>query len=102
MSPLLRSGLACTQEAMCSHAPSNGSLCVRRQPRTRFLFSCCWYKVGSPLDGSEIPFLAGTTPVVHFPPQRREEAIQRQRTQRDSPRRHSGTVPVAGVARVPT
>src|SRR5437660_7727393 len=52
MSPLLRSGLAINQEKICSHSPSNGSLWVRRQPRTRFLRSCSRYKVWRPAAGS--------------------------------------------------
>jgi hypothetical protein len=47
-----RSGLALNQETIRFHSPSKGSFWVRRQPRTRFLFSCSWYKVGSPPEGS--------------------------------------------------
>jgi len=47
-----RSGLASTQEVICSHSPSKGSLWVRRQPRTRFLLSCSRYRVWIVADGS--------------------------------------------------
>src|SRR2546421_5352370 len=52
MSPLLRSGLATSQDRICSHSPSKGSLWVRRQPSTRFLRSCSRYKVWRPAAGS--------------------------------------------------
>src|SRR5260370_38121786 len=45
MSTLLRSGLATHQDMICSHSPSNGSLWVRLQPRTRLLLSCSRYRV---------------------------------------------------------
>ena len=37
MSPLLRWGLAINEEVICSHSPTKGSFCMRRQPTTRFL-----------------------------------------------------------------
>src|SRR5713226_6106127 len=65
MSPLLRSGLAISQDRICSHSPSKGSLWVRRQPRTRFLRSCSRYKVWSPAAGpGTLPSL-GNVPTVH-------------------------------------
>ncbi len=59
-----RSGLATNQEKICSHSPSKGSLWVRRQPSTRFLRSCSWYKVSSPAAGSGILPVEGSNPVI--------------------------------------
>src|SRR6266852_8994972 len=53
MSPLLRSGLATSQDMICSHSPSKGSFWMRHQPRTRFLLPCSWYKVCSTAAGSD-------------------------------------------------
>src|SRR5258706_12075661 len=59
MAPLLRSGLATSQEVIYSHSPAKGSLWVRRQPSTRFLFSCSLYRVWSPAAGSGTFLSAG-------------------------------------------
>src|SRR5437588_8969268 len=65
ISPPLRSGLAWSQEKICSHSPSKGSLWVRRQPSTRFLRSCSRYKVSSPAAGlGKLPS-SGSFPAVH-------------------------------------
>src|SRR6266568_6685526 len=64
MSPLLRSGLAISQDRICSHSPSNGSLWVRRQPSTRFRLSCSRYKVWSPAVGSPTLLSSGSLPMV--------------------------------------
>ncbi len=64
MSPLLRSGLAISQDRICSHSPSKGSLWVRRQPRTRFLRSCSRYKVWSPATASGLLSSTESIPVI--------------------------------------
>lgn len=57
-----RSGLASTQEVICSHSPSKGSFWVRRQPRTRFLLSCSRYRVWIVADGSGTLFSTRSVP----------------------------------------
>ena len=64
MSPLLRSGLAISQDRICSHSPSKGSLWVLRQPSTRFRRSCSRYKVWSPAVGSPTLLSSGSFPMV--------------------------------------
>src|SRR5438105_10683760 len=64
MSPLLRSGLAISQDRICSHSPSKGALWVRRQPCTRFRLSCSRYKVWSPAVGSPTLLSSGSIPMV--------------------------------------
>ena len=59
-----RSGLAISQEMICSHSPAKGSMWVRRQPRTRFLRFCSRYRVWRPATGSGMLLLAGTFPAV--------------------------------------
>jgi hypothetical protein len=59
-----RSGLATSQDRICSHSPSKGSLWVRRQPRMRFLCSCSWNSVWSPAAGSGTLLSAGSVPAV--------------------------------------
>jgi hypothetical protein len=65
ISPPLRSGLAWSQEKICSHSPSKGSLWVRRQPRIRFLRSCSRYRVSSPAGGTGAFLTSGRLPAVH-------------------------------------
>ena len=57
-----RSGLASTQEVICSHSSSKGSLWVRRQPGTRFLLSCSRYRVWIVADGSGTLFSTRSVP----------------------------------------
>jgi hypothetical protein len=58
-------GWQAERRVICSHSPSNGSLWVRRQPRTRFLFSCSRYKLRSPTAGLETILSPGSVPAVH-------------------------------------
>src|SRR5260370_15032425 len=64
MSHVLSSGLAISQERICSHSPSKGSLWVRRQPKTHFRLSCSRYKVWSPAVGSPTLLSSGSCPMV--------------------------------------
>ena len=94
MSPLLRSGLATSQDRIRFHAPAKGSLWLRRQPRTRFLRSCSRYKVSSPAAGSGT--LPGVGSVLR---KRRGEGWKGEMREKENNRQHSRKQPVA-TARV--
>src|SRR5438105_14784137 len=92
MSPLLRSGLAWSQEKICSHSPSKGSLWWRRQPKTRFLRSCSRYKVSSPAVGAGAFRSSGSFPAVHCSPEKTWRGSERgDETKGEQPTAHRKT-----------
>ena len=84
--------LAWSQEKICSHSPSKGSLWVRRQPKTRFLRSCSRYKVSSPAVGAGAFRSSGSFPAVHCSPEKTWRGSERgDETKGEQPTAHRKT-----------
>ena len=89
------SGLAWSQEKICSHSPSKGSLWVWCQPSTRFLLSCSRYKASSPAGGSRAFRSSGSVPAVHCSTEKMWSGLERGMREKESNPQHSGTRPAA-------